>query len=78
MTGIRKRFPGVRALDDVDFELMAGEIHALLGENTAGKSTLLKILSGAQQPDQGTLTFAGKAVTLNTPYDAQQLGIVTI
>ena len=59
MTGISKRFPGVLALDDVDFEVAPGEIHALLGENGAGKSTLLKILSGAQQPDAGTISFGG-------------------
>ncbi|MBV9702107.1 MAG: sugar ABC transporter ATP-binding protein, partial [Methylobacteriaceae bacterium] len=78
MSGIGKRFPGVQALDDVNFEVAPGEIHALLGENGAGKSTLLKILSGAQQPDAGTVTFAGNPVTLSTPHDAQQLGIVTI
>ncbi|MBV9245214.1 MAG: sugar ABC transporter ATP-binding protein [Methylobacteriaceae bacterium] len=78
MSGIGKRFPGVQALDDVNFEVAPGEIHALLGENGAGKSTLLKILSGAQQPDAGAITFAGKPVTLSTPHDAQQLGIVTI
>ena len=60
MAGIGKRFPGVQALDDVDFEVAPGEIHALLGENGAGKSTLLKILSGAQQPDAGTISFDGK------------------
>jgi len=53
MSGICKRFPGVQALDHVNFEVAPGEIHALLGENGAGKSTLLKILSGAQQPDEG-------------------------
>ena len=61
MTGISKRFPGVQALDNVDFEVDAGEIHALLGENGAGKSTLLKILSGAQRPDAGTIEFAGES-----------------
>jgi inositol transport system ATP-binding protein len=78
MTGIGKAFPGVRALDGVDIEVRPGEIHALLGENGAGKSTLLKILSGAQQPDSGTITFSGEDVTLTTPHDAQNLGIVTI
>jgi inositol transport system ATP-binding protein len=78
MRGIGKRFPGVRALDGVDFEVMPGEIHALLGENGAGKSTLLKILSGAQLPDGGTIEFSGKVVSPATPHDAQQLGIVTI
>ena len=79
MTGIGKRFPGVLALDDVDFEVAPGEIHALLGENGAGKSTLLKILSGAQQPDAGDdRASAGETVTMATPHDAQQRGIVTI
>ena len=78
MAGISKRFPGVLALDNVDFEVAPGEIHALLGENGAGKSTLLKILSGAQQPDGGTISFDGQTVTMATPHDAQRLGIVTI
>src|SRR4051812_10977372 len=78
MVGIRKRFPGVMALDNVDFEVAPGEIHALLGENGAGKSTLLKILSGAQSPDEGTIELAGASVTMASPHDAQKLGIVTI
>ena len=65
MTGISKSFPGVQALDDVDFEVAPGEIHALLGENGAGKSTLLKILSGAQKPDAGTIAFAGETIALS-------------
>ena len=78
MTGISKRFPGVLALDNVDFEVGPGEIHALLGENGAGKSTLLKILSGAQRPDSGSITFAGEEIRAASPHDAQKLGIVTI
>jgi inositol transport system ATP-binding protein len=78
MSGISKRFPGVQALDNVSFEVAPGEIHALLGENVAGKSTLLKILSGAQQPDAGTISLSGSPVTLATPHDAQKLGVVTI
>ena len=78
MSRISKRFPGVQALDDVSFEVLPGEVHALLGENGAGKSTLLKILSGAQAPDSGTITFGGAVVSPKTPHDAQQLGIVTI
>jgi inositol transport system ATP-binding protein len=78
MTRISKRFPGVRALDGVDFSVEPGEIHALLGENGAGKSTLLKILSGAQQPDAGTIEFAGREITLANPHEAQREGIVTI
>ena len=75
MTGISKRFPGVRALDDVQLEVGRGEIHALLGENGAGKSTLLKILSGAQPPDSGEIVFGGEPVTFDSPHDAQRLGI---
>jgi len=78
MTGIAKGFPGVQALDGVDFSVDDGEVHALLGENGAGKSTLLKILAGAQPPDRGTITFTGETVELSSPLAAQQLGIVTI
>jgi inositol transport system ATP-binding protein len=78
MQGISKSFPGVRALDSVDFEVGAAEIHAFLGENGAGKSTLLKILSGAQQPDAGTISFAGEVRNFASPQAAQAAGIVTI
>ena len=78
MSGISKRFPGVQALDNVDFEVAAGEIHALLGENGAGKSTLLRILSGAQQPDAGEIRLRGSPVVFGSPHDAQRRGIVTI
>jgi inositol transport system ATP-binding protein len=78
MTGIGKSFPGVRALDNVAFEVMPGEVHALLGENGAGKSTLLKILSGAQRPDGGTIEFGGEVISPQNPHAAQKLGIVTI
>jgi inositol transport system ATP-binding protein len=78
MAGIGKRFPGVQALDDVSFEVAAGEVHALLGENGAGKSTLLKILSGAQRPDGGSIEFEGRTIELATPHAAQRQGIVTI
>ncbi len=78
MTGISKSFPGVKALENVDFEVGEAEIHAFLGENGAGKSTLLKILSGAQAPDAGNIVFGGKPVSFASPQAAQAAGIVTI
>ncbi len=75
LRGIRKSFPGVRALDGVDLDLAAGEIHALLGENGAGKSTLIGILSGTLSPDAGEVRFAGKPVKLDGPRAARALGI---
>ncbi len=78
MQGISKSFPGVKALESVDFEVGRAEIHAFLGENGAGKSTLLKILSGAQPPDTGTITFDGRQVAFASPQEAQAAGIVTI
>jgi inositol transport system ATP-binding protein len=78
VTGLAKRYPGVQALDDVSFDLVAGEIHGLLGENGAGKSTLLKILSGAETPDTGEIALGGRRQTLASPQHAQALGIATI
>ncbi len=73
--GISKRFPGVLALDDVHFELRAGEVHALVGENGAGKSTLMHILAGVLSPDSGVLCMAGRALQLPTARAAQRAGI---
>ena len=78
MTGISKSFPGVRALDGVNFDLREGEVHAIVGENGAGKSTLIKILSGAHRPDSGEITLRGRPVMNLTPHSAQELGIATI
>src|SRR5471030_1806565 len=64
MIGIVKEFPGIRALDGVDFEVRAGEVQCLLGQNGAGKSTLIKVLSGAYQPDAGMIKWRGEEVTL--------------
>lgn len=75
MTGIDKFFPGVHALKRVQFDLMSGEVHALMGENGAGKSTLMKILSGIYQRDGGTLKIEGQEVSPSTPSEAQDLGI---
>ncbi|WP_239106018.1 sugar ABC transporter ATP-binding protein [Streptomyces sp. SID8014] len=76
--GIGKRFPGVIALDDVSFDLRAGEVHALVGENGAGKSTLIKVLTGVHRPDAGELSLAGEPVRFQRPFEAQQAGISTI
>ncbi len=75
MRGIVKRFPGVLALDRVDFHVAQGEVHALLGENGAGKTTLMKILYGLYQADQGTIQVDGRTVTIRSPTDAIRLGI---
>ena len=64
MQGITIRFPGVQALDDVDFVLRAGEVHALMGENGAGKSTLIKALTGVYAVDSGTIAVAGQDARL--------------
>ena len=78
MRHIRKTFPGVVALDDVDFELRQGEVHILLGENGAGKSTLMKILSGAYEKSAGQIILDGAEVEIKNPKHAQTLGISTI
>ena len=70
MRGIRKVFPGVVALSNVDFDLRPGEVHALVGENGAGKSTLIKIISGVYQRDGGTIQVNGKEVDFRSPADA--------
>jgi ABC-type sugar transport system ATPase subunit len=75
---ISKRFPGVQALDDVEFEVYPGEIVGLVGENGAGKSTLVKILSGVYAKDQGQIEFQGREVEIRSPQEAQTLGISTI
>ncbi|MDZ7374845.1 MAG: sugar ABC transporter ATP-binding protein [candidate division KSB1 bacterium] len=78
MRGISKRFPGVQALDRVDFDLEKGEVHALVGENGAGKSTLMKILAGALQKDEGEIVLEGKRVEIPNPIAARRLGISLI
>ena len=80
MRNIHKSFPGVRALQAVDFNLQEGEIHALMGENGAGKSTLIKVLTGVYEKDEGEIFLKGndKAVVIKSPQDAQNLGISTV
>ena len=78
LRGIEKRFPGVLALNNVDFTLRKGEIHALMGENGAGKSTLIKILTGVYSMDAGSITVEGENVHINSPQDAQNNGISTV
>jgi ribose transport system ATP-binding protein len=78
MKGIVKSFPGVKALDHVDFEVRKGEVHILVGENGAGKSTLIKILSGAYLMDEGKIIWEGEPITISKPADAAERGIFTI
>lgn len=80
MRGICKYFPGVRALQDVDFTLRRGEIHALMGENGAGKSTLIKVLTGVYSKDSGEVYIEGVsgAAVIRSPQDAQNVGISTV
>lgn len=76
--GISKAFPGVKALDQVSFEIRRGEIHALLGANGAGKSTLIKIIAGMYSKDAGSILIDGQEVQIKTPLDAQALGISVV
>lgn len=80
MRNIHKNFPGVRALQGVDFTLCEGEIHALMGENGAGKSTLIKVLTGVYEKDEGQIFIKGKegAVAIRSPQEAQKNGISTV
>ena len=80
MRDITKEFPGVKALQNVDFTLREGEIHALMGENGAGKSTLVKCLTGAYIKDQGEIRIKGidKPVSIKSPQEAQNMGISTV
>ena len=80
MRNIYKSFPGVRALQDVDFTLKKGEIHALMGENGAGKSTLVKVLTGVYPKDSGQIHLAGseKEIVIKSPQEAQNMGISTV
>ncbi len=78
MTDISKSFPGVKALDGVDFKLRKGEIHALMGENGAGKSTLIKVITGVYEKDAGIITLQGEPIHFKAPEEAQNKGIGTV
>ena len=75
---VSKQFPGVLALDQVDLELRAGEVHVLFGENGAGKSTLIQILAGVYSPTEGSLRFRGQPVELQGVHHARTLGISSV
>lgn len=75
VAGLRKSYGGLLAVDDVTFDVLRGEVLALVGDNGAGKSTLGKALAGAQQPDSGSIEIEGQSVSLRTPRDAEAAGI---
>ena len=77
-SGLVKRYGRVTALDHADFELMPGEILAVIGDNGAGKSTLIKALSGAVTPDHGEIRLGGELVHFRSPMDARAAGIETV
>ena len=78
LRNVSKSFPGVKALDDIGFDVLPGEVHALLGENGAGKSTLIKIVSGVHRPDLGVVLVDGHEADFQSPLEAQAAGIATI
>ena len=78
VANVRKAFPGVLALDDVQFRLKRGHVHALMGENGAGKSTLMKIIAGIYTPDSGSFKLKGQEIKLGSPMDALRYGIAMI
>src|SRR5438270_7622882 len=78
LRNVSKTFPGVKALDGVDFTARRGEIHSLMGENGAGKSTLIKVLTGAYPRDGGDMLLDGQPINPHSPLEAQQLGISTV
>ena len=78
LRNITKIFPGVRALDKVQFDLRPGEIHALMGENGAGKSTFIKVITGVHQAEEGEMFLNGEKVRFKNTKDAQKAGIAAI
>src|SRR6267154_6689964 len=75
---LSKSFPGVRALEEVDFTVRRGEVHALMGENGAGKSTLIKVLTGVHPRDGGTVRLDGTEIHARSPKEAEVAGISTV
>src|SRR4029077_985245 len=78
INGISKRFPGVQALQDVTFEVQVGSIHAVIGENGAEKSTLMRVIAGVHQPDAGTIEFCGEPAKFADPAEAQAKGVAIV
>ncbi|GAA2381810.1 ATP-binding cassette domain-containing protein [Nonomuraea africana] len=78
LEGISKRFGAVQALTDVELQVNEGEVVALVGDNGAGKSTMIKVIAGVGPPDAGRIMWEGRQVTINSPSDAQALGIATV
>ena len=78
MKGVEKRFGGVTALRQGDLEVRAGEVHLLMGENGAGKSTMMKIIAGMQKRDGGQILWQGKSVDFSNPKEAAQVGIAMV
>ncbi|WP_420492737.1 ATP-binding cassette domain-containing protein [Kitasatospora camelliae] len=78
LRGVSKRFGAVQALTDIELEVHSGSVVALVGDNGAGKSTLVKAIAGVHQPDEGTIEWDGRPVTIHRPQDAQHLGIATV
>ncbi|PYE28023.1 monosaccharide ABC transporter ATP-binding protein (CUT2 family) [Paraburkholderia silvatlantica] len=78
LTGIDKRFGGIHAIENIDFDVMSGEVHALVGENGAGKSTLMRVIGGGHQPDAGVIRVEGREIVLRNPHAALAEGIAVI
>ena len=78
LRGVSKRFAAVQALVDIELEVRTGEVVALVGDNAAGKSTLVKVISGVEPPDKGVIEWEGSAVQIRRPQDAGHLGIATV
>src|ERR1041385_7823558 len=78
LRGLTKSFPGVQALAAVDFTARRGEVHALMGENGAGKSKLIKVLTGVYQRDSGEISFDGNSINPKSPQGAEACGISTV